>query len=118
MVHHSKTKKGHGKIIDVGKLDVGETFDEDGNRLGYKYITKYELDNALTIIEADVVEKSKINKAIAQLEEEKEFAYDDFDGYNEDVLSYDDTDICERDTCYIGLTRAIEILKRNLGDEE
>lgn len=60
----------------------------------------------------DVVEKSKIDKAITQLEEEKEFAYADFEEYNEEVLSYDDTDVCERDSCYIGLARAIEILKR------
>lgn len=67
---------------------------------------------------ADVVERSKIDKAIAQLEEEKEFAYANFGEYNEEVLGYDDTDVCERDLCYIGLTRAIEILKRNLGCEE
>lgn len=45
--------KGHGRLKDTDKLDVGETFDEDGNRLGYKYVTKYELDNLPTIIEAD-----------------------------------------------------------------
>lgn len=66
----------------------------------------------------DVVERSKIDKTITQLEEEKEFAYANFEEYNEEVLSYDDTDIYERDSCYIGLTRAIEIIKRNIGDEE
>lgn len=63
-------------------------------------------------------ERYKINKAIAQLEEEKEFAYADFKEYNEEVLGYDDTDICERDLCHIGLARAIEIIKRNIGGEE
>lgn len=65
----------------------------------------------------DVVERSKIDKTISQLEEEKEFACADFEEYNEEVLGYDDTDICERDLCHIGLARAIEILKRNLGDD-
>ena len=51
-------------------------------------------------------------------EEEKEFAYADFEEYNEEVLGYDDMDVCERDLCYIGLSRAIEIIKRNIGDEE
>ena len=64
---------------------------------------------------ADVVERTKIDKTIAQLEDEREFAYANFDEYNEEVLGYDDTDFCERDLCYIGLARAIEILKRNLG---
>lgn len=58
-------------------------------------------------------ERFKIDETIAQLEEEKEFAYADFEEYNTEVLSYDDTDVCERDACYIGMARAIEILKRN-----
>lgn len=70
-----------------------------------------EIELALEV-KPDVVERSKIDKAIAQLEEEKEFAYADFEEYNEEVLSYDDTDVYERDSCYIGLARAIEILKR------
>lgn len=81
-----------------------------------EYKPKKEVEDLMSEIERknkpDVVEKSKIDKAITQLEEEKEFAYADFEEYNEEVLSYDDTDVCERDSCYIGLARAIEILKR------
>lgn len=61
---------------------------------------------------ADMSEHNKIKEAIAQLEEEKEFAYADFEEYNEEVLGYDDTDVCERDLCYIGIARAIDILKK------
>ena len=41
--------KRHGRLIDADALDVGQVADG----CGYKYITKYELDNAPTIIEAD-----------------------------------------------------------------
>lgn len=45
--------KGHGRLIDVDALDVGQVVDGSGYRCGYKYITKHELDKAPTIIEAD-----------------------------------------------------------------
>lgn len=45
--------KGHGRLIDADKLDVGEVFDYYGNRKGYKFIGEYELNNAPTIVEAD-----------------------------------------------------------------
>lgn len=41
--------KGHGRLIDADALDVGQV----AKGCGYKYITKYELDNAPTIIEAE-----------------------------------------------------------------
>lgn len=45
--------KGHGKLIDASKLEVGEVYDDEGNLCGTVYATKYDIDNAQTIIEAD-----------------------------------------------------------------
>ena len=44
--------KGHKRLIE-DKFEVGPVFDEEGNRVGYKYVTQDDLNNALTIIEAD-----------------------------------------------------------------
>ena len=44
--------KGHKRLIE-DKFEVGPVFDEEGNRVGYKYVTQEDLNNALTIIEAD-----------------------------------------------------------------
>ncbi len=45
--------KGHGDLKDVSALDAGPVYDDQGQQVGYKYVTKYELDNAPIIIEAD-----------------------------------------------------------------
>ena len=45
--------KGHGRLIDADKLKVGEVYDDEGHLVGYNYLTKYEVDNAPTIIDAD-----------------------------------------------------------------
>jgi hypothetical protein len=44
--------KGHKRLIE-DNFEVGPVFDEEGNRVGYRYVTQAELNNALTIIEAD-----------------------------------------------------------------
>lgn len=44
--------KGHKRLIE-DNFEVGPIFDKDGNRVGYKYITQEDLNNAQTIIEAD-----------------------------------------------------------------
>ena len=45
--------KGHGDLKDVSVLDVGPVYDGQGQRVGYKYITKEEIDSVPIIIEAD-----------------------------------------------------------------
>lgn len=44
--------KGHKRLIE-DNFEVGPIFDKDGNRIGYKYVTQEDLNNAPTIIEAD-----------------------------------------------------------------
>lgn len=44
--------KGHKRLIE-DNFEVGPVFDEKGNRVGYKYVTQEDLNNALTIVEAD-----------------------------------------------------------------
>ncbi len=44
--------KGHKRLIE-DKFEVGPVFDEEGNRVGYKYVTQEDLSSAETIIEAD-----------------------------------------------------------------
>ena len=44
--------KGHKRLIE-DNFEVGPVFDEEGNRVGYHYVTQEDLSNALTIIEAD-----------------------------------------------------------------
>ena len=44
--------KGHKRLIE-DNFKVGPVFDKEGNRIGYQYVTQEDLDNALTIIEAD-----------------------------------------------------------------
>ena len=45
--------KGHKRLIE-DNFEVGPVFDEEGNRTGYKYLTQEDLNNALTIIPADI----------------------------------------------------------------
>ncbi len=45
--------KGHKRLIE-DNFDVGSVFDEEGNLSGYRYVTQEDLNNALTIIEADM----------------------------------------------------------------
>ncbi len=44
--------KGHKRLIE-DNFDVGPVFDEEGYRVGYKYVTQEDLKNAQTIVEAD-----------------------------------------------------------------
>ena len=59
-----------------------------------------------------------INDIKAEIEEEKEYAYADFDEYNNEVLGFDDTDVCERDLCCIGLGRALQIINKHISGKE
>lgn len=52
IVHGIPLPKGHKRLIE-DNFEVGPIFDKDGNRTGYKYVTQEDLNNALTIIEAD-----------------------------------------------------------------
>jgi len=45
--------KGHGRLIDADSLRAGYNIDLEGNLVGYRYITKRDIDNAPTILEAD-----------------------------------------------------------------
>ena len=47
--------KGHKRLIE-DNFEVGPVFDEEGNRIGYQYVTQEDLKNATTIIEADNAE--------------------------------------------------------------
>ena len=49
-----------------------------------------------------------------EIKEEREYAYADFDEYNNEILGFDDTDICDRDSCDIGLGRAIQIINNHM----
>lgn len=44
--------KGHKRLIE-DNFEVGPVFDEEGNRIGYQYVTQEDLNNAQTIIEED-----------------------------------------------------------------
>ena len=44
--------KGHKRLIE-DNFEVGPVYDEEGNRVGYNYLTQEELDNALTIVPED-----------------------------------------------------------------
>ncbi len=47
--------KGHKRLIE-DNFDVGPVFNADGNIMGYRYVTREDLNNAQTIIEADKAE--------------------------------------------------------------
>lgn len=51
-VGYTPLPKGHKRLIE-DNFEVGPVFDEEGNRVGYRYVTQYDLDNAPTIIDAD-----------------------------------------------------------------
>ena len=57
LVELTRYLDGYQKITDFIKnnLDVGPIFDKAGNRVGYKYITQEDLNNALKIIGEDEV---------------------------------------------------------------
>ncbi len=53
--------KGHKRLIE-DNFKVGPVFDEEGNIEGYQYVTQEDLNNALTIIEADKAESEDADK--------------------------------------------------------
>lgn len=53
LINGTPLPKGHGRLIDADKLDVGGLYDEDGHLVGYKYVTKNDLSYVPTIIDAD-----------------------------------------------------------------
>lgn len=62
--HGTLLPKGHKRLIE-DKFEVGPIFDEEGNRVGYKYVTQEDLNSAETIIEADTeneVEKDELEQ--------------------------------------------------------
>lgn len=48
--------KGHKRLIE-DNFEVGPVYDEEGNRVSYRYVTQAELNSASTIVEADNEEK-------------------------------------------------------------
>lgn len=62
----------------------------------------------------EFISKKVIDDIKTKIEDEEDFAYSDFDAYNEEILRFDDTDICERDLCHIGLGRAIQIIDKHI----
>lgn len=54
--------KGHKRLIE-DNFEVGPVFDEEGNRVGYRYVTQEDLNNALTIIEADKEETTSVKNS-------------------------------------------------------
>lgn len=62
----------------------------------------------------DVIHMSVIEDIKAEIKEEQEYAYADFDEYNNEILGFDDTDVCERDLCCIGLGRALQIINKHI----
>ena len=95
--------KGHKRLIE-DNFDVGPVFDEEGNRVGYKYVTQEELNNAQTIIEADkaenklVVPISVIDKIKAKIETLDLDWGDDLDPSSRSITKVCDTiDECIKD---------------------
>lgn len=77
-------------------------------------ITVKECERLIEALDTvDAVEEIK-----AEIEDEKEFAYADFDEYNDEILGFDDTDICDRDSCTIGLGRALQIINKHISRKE
>lgn len=56
--HGTPLPKGHKRLIE-DNFDVGPTFDKEGYRTGYRYVTEEDLNNAPTIIEADKAESEE-----------------------------------------------------------
>ena len=42
--------EGHGDLFDKNELKVGPIFNEDGERVGYMYVTENELSQANVIV--------------------------------------------------------------------
>lgn len=91
-------------------------FEEDW--LSEVNLTKENVEIALAGIRATALEQEDvIRKAKAEILDEAEYAYADFDKYKEDVLHADSDELPNDDFRY-GLLRAIEIINKYKAESE
>lgn len=91
-------------------------FEEDW--LSEVNLTKENIEIALAGIRATALEQEDvIRKAKAEILDEAEYAYADFDKYKEDVLHADSDELPNDDFRY-GLHRAIEIINKYKTESE
>ena len=88
-----------------------------GTADNFKLCEDYKVDLSKAT-NPEFIPKSVLEDIRAKIEDEEDFAYADFDAYNEEILGFDDTDICERDLCHIGLSRAIQIIDKHISGKE
>lgn len=105
----SEQKRQTGRLIDIGKINVELYIHEDTNYRPFLYV-----DDIVTILNTQPI-ACDLEKVVEQLNEEKEFAYADFDEYVNEVCPCLDAEY--DDLFNKGLERAIEIVKGGGADE-
>ncbi len=86
---------------------------------GFKFIS---IDEAIRIISkrqtVNIIPIDKLKKLVDKLQDEKDYAYANFDEYKLDVLGCDDVDDLPNDDYRFGLNRAIELLQLLIAESE
>lgn len=70
-----------------------------------------------SVIKQKYIERDVIDKIIADIIDEKDFAYADFDRYKEEVLGAESDELPDDDFRY-GMERAIEIIYKHKAESE
>lgn len=79
--------------------------------------TKYTVLQAFWWYRKNSISIDKIKKARAQIIDEKDFAYADFDRYKEEVLNVEPDELPDDDFRY-GMERCLEILDKLIAESE
>jgi len=97
------------ELIEFAK-DQCEIFPEDSTMGLF-------LRDVIKTSEIKVIPLDKVKNAIAQIIDEKDFAYADFDRYKEEVLCVEPDELPDDDFRY-GMERCLEILDKLIESEE
>lgn len=97
------------ELIEFAK-DQCEIFPEDSTMGLF-------LRDVIKTSEIKVIPLDKVKKAIAQIIDEKDFAYADFDRYKEEVLCVEPDELPDDDFRY-GMERCLDILDKLIAERE
>ena len=101
------------ELIDRSKLEPDtEWYDCDE---GFSSYSAGQIKNAPTV---KAVSIDKLKNLVDKLQDEKDYAYANFDEYKLDVLGCDDVDDLPNDDYRFGLIRAIDLLQLLIKESE
>ena len=95
-------------------MTIAQIYEEAKRQLDKNVITIGEFSE---IVDREYQEPNILDKIIAEIDDEADYAYADFDKYKEDILHAEADELPDDDFRY-GLERAVEIIKKYKRESE